>query len=54
MAKCLVDLKQVDQKTFSLKTLPDSSIIQTDFLHNQIVQKVFISLGSMSKQQSIC
>lgn len=29
LAKWLVDLKQVDQKTFSLKTLPDSSITQT-------------------------
>lgn len=33
MAKRLLDLKQVDQKIFSVKTPLDSSIIQIDFLH---------------------
>jgi hypothetical protein len=51
LAKCLVDLKQVGLILLSSKTLPGSTIIQTDFFTLIKLSRVFGSPNIMSSQR---
>lgn len=50
LAKRLVDLRQVGQILLSSKTLPDLTIIQTDFFTLTKLSRVFASPNIMSEQ----